>query len=175
MKLRRKMLYVPGNTGMVKDAARFLVFNALKTLFYRDIEKVFRVNGLDMPHGLADVDAMMAVGVDTIRLPKTETAGEIVQIEAVIAAVESVKGILNAREITLASPCLVGIAICAEDFMTGMHTIRSLEGTELLVARSMLVMAARHRGHGIGYGRQADRGAGAAEPGSGQDLGDRDR
>jgi citrate lyase subunit beta/citryl-CoA lyase len=187
MKLRRTMLYVPGNnSGMVKDAhiyrsdsimfdledsvslrekdaARFLVFNALKTLFYGDIEKVVRVNGLDTPNGMEDVNAMVAAGVDTIRLPKTETAGDIAQIEAVvaaaekkygrkvgstqlIAAIESAKGILNAREIALASPRLVGIAIGAEDFVTDLHTTRSPEGTELLVARSMLVMAARAAG-----------------------------
>ena len=187
MKLRRTMLYVPGNnSGMVKDAhiyrsdsimfdledsvslrekdaARFLVFNALKTLFYGDIEKVVRVNGLDSPHGIEDVNAMVAAGVDTIRLPKTETAEDIAQVEAVvaaaekrygkkvgstqlIAAIESAKGILNAREIALASPRLVGIAIGAEDFVTDMHTTRSPEGTEILVARSLLVMAARAAG-----------------------------
>jgi citrate lyase subunit beta/citryl-CoA lyase len=181
------MLYVPGNnSGMVKDAhiyrpdslmfdledsvalrekdaARFLVFNALKTLFYGGIEKVVRVNGLDTPYGRDDVDAMVAAGVDTIRLPKTETAADIVQIEQVVAAaesrygrpigstklmaaIESAKGILNAKEIALASPRLVGIAIGAEDFATDLHTTRSPEGTELLVARSLLVMAARAAG-----------------------------
>ena len=187
MKLRRTMLYVPGNnSGMVKDAhiyrsdsimfdledsvalrekdaARFLVFNALKTLFYGDIEKVVRVNGLDGPHGREDVLAMVAAGVDTIRLPKTETADDIVQVEKVvleaekrygrkpgstqlIAAIESAKGILNAREIALASPRLVGIAIGAEDYVTDLHTTRSPEGTEIFVARSLLVMAARAAG-----------------------------
>jgi len=187
MKLRRTMLYVPGNnSGMVKDAhiyrsdsimfdledsvslrekdaARFLVFNALKTLFYGDIEKVVRVNGLDTPFGLEDVNAMVAAGVDTIRLPKSESAEDIAQIEKavaaaearcgrpvgstrLIAAIESAKGILNAREIALSSPRLVGIAIGAEDFVTDLHTTRSVEGTELLVARSLLVMAARAAG-----------------------------
>jgi len=187
MKLRRTMLYVPGNnSGMVKDAhiyrsdsimfdledsvslrekdsARLLVFNALKTLYYGEIEKVVRVNTLDGPFGREDVLAMVAAGVDAIRLPKTETVDDIVQVEKVVveaekrfgrvpgstklmAAIESAKGILNAREIALASPRLVAIAIGAEDYVTDLHTTRSPEGTEIFVARSLLVMAARAAG-----------------------------
>ncbi|GAB1482067.1 citrate (pro-3S)-lyase subunit beta [Treponema sp.] len=187
MKLRRTMLYVPGNnSGMVKDAhiyrsdsimfdledsvslrekdaARFLVFNALKTLFYGDIEKVVRVNALDGPFGREDVLAMVAAGVDAIRLPKTETADDIVQVERVVeeaesrygrkpgstklmAAIESAKGILNAQEIALSSSRLTAIAIGAEDYVTDLHSTRSPEGTEIFVARSLLVMAARAAG-----------------------------
>jgi citrate lyase subunit beta/citryl-CoA lyase len=112
MKLRRTMLYVPGNnSGMVKDAhiyrsdsimfdledsvalkekdaARFLVFNALKTLFYGEIEKVVRINSLDGPFGRDDVYAMVAAGVDAIRLPKTETPEDIHVMEGVVEAAE---------------------------------------------------------------------------------------
>lgn len=187
MKFRRTMLYVPGNnSGMVKDAhiyrsdsimfdledsvalkekdaARFLVFNALKTLFYGEIEKVVRINSLDGPFGRDDVYAMVAAGVDAIRLPKTETPEDIHVMEGVVeaaerkygrpvgstrlmAAIESAKGILNAREIALASPRLTAIAIGAEDYVTDLHTTRSPEGTEIFVARSLLVMAARAAG-----------------------------
>jgi citrate lyase subunit beta/citryl-CoA lyase len=181
------MLYVPGNnSGMVKDAhiyrsdsimfdledsvalkekdaARFLVFSALKTLFYGEIEKVVRINSLDGPFGRDDVLAMVAAGVDAIRLPKTETAEDIHEMERVVeaaerkygrpvgstklmAAIESAKGILNAREIALASPRLTAIAIGAEDYVTDLHSTRSPEGTEIFVARSLLVMAARTAG-----------------------------
>ena len=82
-KLRRTMLYVPGNNaGMVKDAhiyrsdsvmfdledsvsinekdsARLLIFNALKTLDYEGIETVVRINGLDTPFGIDDIKAMV--------------------------------------------------------------------------------------------------------------------
>lgn len=187
MKLRRTMLYVPGNNaGMVKDAhiyrsdsimfdledsvsvrekdaARMLVFSALKTLFYGDVEKVVRINGLDTPFGLEDVNAMVSAGVDVIRLPKTDSAEDLRAVEAAVesaerrfgrpvgstrlmAAIESAKGILNSREIATATPRLVAIAIGAEDFVTDMHTTRSPEGTEILVARSLLVMAARAAG-----------------------------
>ena len=65
---------------------------------------------------------------------------------ALIAAIESARGILSAREIATASPRLVAIAIGAEDFVTDLHTTRSADGIELLAARSMLVMAARAAG-----------------------------
>ncbi len=94
MKLRRTMLFVPGNNpGMMsdahiygsdalmfdledsvslgeKDAARLLVYNALKTIHYGDCEQVVRVNPLSTPYGKADIEAMVAAGAEVIRLPK---------------------------------------------------------------------------------------------------------
>lgn len=112
MKLRRTMLYVPGNNaGMMKDAhiyrsdavmfdledsvslpekdtARFLVFNALTTLNYEGIETVVRINGLDTPYGEEDIRAMVRAHPDVIRLPKTETPEDIIQAEKLIAKEE---------------------------------------------------------------------------------------
>jgi citrate lyase subunit beta / citryl-CoA lyase len=187
MKLRRSMLYVPGNAPAMlrdahiygpdsvmfdledavspreKDSARHLVYRALRHFDYNGVERVVRVNGLDTPQGLEDVAAVVAAGVDAIRLPKTDCAQDIIDMSqaveaaekrfqrkpgstALIAAIETARGILNAREIATASPRLVAIAIGAEDFVTDMHTTRSPEGVELLAARSLLVMAARAAG-----------------------------
>lgn len=182
--LRRTMLYVPGNNaGMIKDvhiygsdsimfdledsvsmkekdAARFLVFQALKTIDYGDKEIVVRVNGLDTPFGREDFRAMVHAKPDIIRLPKTEKPEDVVQADLLItelekeagievgtiklfAAIESALGILNAYSIAIASKRLVGIAIGAEDFVTDLKTSRSKEGVELLAARSQIVFAAR--------------------------------
>ncbi len=186
-RLRRTMLYVPGNNPAMlrdahiygsdsvmfdledavapreKDAARALVFQAIKSIDYAGTERVVRVNSLDGPHGIEDIVAVVAAGVDAIRLPKTDSAADVIQAEraidaaekrcgrpngsvSLLAAIESARGILNAREIAMASGRLVGIAIGAEDFVTDMHTSRSPEGIELLAARSILVMAARAAG-----------------------------
>lgn len=186
-RLRRTMLYVPGNNpGMIKDvhiygsdsimfdledsvaihekdAARYLVYNALKTIDYGDVETVVRINGLDTEYGMDDLEAIVRAKPDIIRLPKTETAqdiqdveGEIARIERasripegtvkMMAAVESALGIINAYAIATASKRLVGIAIGAEDFVTDLKTTRSPEGIELLAARSQLLMAARAAG-----------------------------
>ncbi len=180
------MLYVPGsNPGMLadamiygadsimfdledsislkeKDSARLLVYRAVKTLDYKGTELVCRVNALDSPYGKKDVEAMVAAGIDVIRMPKTETADEVKEMVALIeqfeekykitkkvkvmAAIESALGILNAYEIAKASDRLIGIAIGAEDYVTNMKTTRSSTGVELLYARSQLLNAARAAG-----------------------------
>jgi citrate lyase subunit beta/citryl-CoA lyase len=146
-----------------KDSARFLVYNALKTMDYGNVETVVRINGLDTPFGQDDLEAMVRAQPDIIRLPKTETKQDIIDVDNMIgeiekqiglevgstkimAAVESPLGVMNAYEIATASKRLVAIAIGAEDFVTNMKTTRSPEGIELLAARSNLLMAARAAG-----------------------------
>lgn len=146
-----------------KDSARFLVYQALKTINYGDIEKVVRVNPLNTPYGKADIEAMIFAGADIIRLPKSETAQDVIDVDewitecekragleqgtiGMMAAIESGLGILNALSIATASPRLIGIAIGAEDFVTDLKTTRSTEGSELFTARSLLVFAARAAG-----------------------------
>ncbi len=181
------MLYLPGNApGMLadpqiygsdsimfdledsvalseKDSARFLVFNALKTVNYGSIEKVVRINHIHSPFGMQDLEAMVRAGVNIIRLPKTDTAEDVIEAEAAIArieaeagmevgstgmmaAIEGPIGVLNALAIAKASPRLIGIAIGAEDYVTEMKTRRSPDGEELAFARGMLVNAARAAG-----------------------------
>jgi len=187
MKLRRSMLFVPGNAPSMlrdahiygpdsvmfdledavspreKDAARHLVFRALRDYDYAGVERIVRINGLDTPHGLEDIAAVVAGGVDAVRLPKTDGPHDIIAVERaveaaekrfgrpagsvkLVAAIESARGILAVREIATASARLVAIAIGAEDFVTDLHTTRSPEGIELLAARSMIVLAARAAG-----------------------------
>lgn len=186
-KLRRTMMYVPGNNaGMIKDAqiygadslmfdledsvslnekdsARFLVYNALKNIDYEGVETVVRINGLDTPFGKQDLEAIVRAQPDVIRLPKTETAQDVIDVENLVAqieekagipvgktklmaAVETALGVLNSVEIAKASKRLIGIALGAEDFVTDMRTTRSPEGIELLAARSQVLLAARAAG-----------------------------
>ncbi|VGQ18143.1 citrate (pro-3S)-lyase subunit beta [Streptococcus pyogenes] len=185
-RLRRTMMFVPGaNAAMLRDAplfgadsvmfdledsvslkekdtSRALVHFALKTFDYSSVETVVRVNGLDSC-GALDIKAVVLAGVNVIRLPKTETAQDIVDVEAVIerverengievgrtrmmAAIESAEGVLNAREIAKASKRLIGIALGAEDYVTNMKTRRYPDGQELFFARSMILHAARAAG-----------------------------
>ncbi|HWQ99175.1 MAG TPA: citrate (pro-3S)-lyase subunit beta [Clostridia bacterium] len=186
-KLRRTMLFVPGNNpGMMsdahiygsdalmfdledsvtlreKDAARLLVYHALKTIHYGECERVVRVNPLSTPFGKADIEAMVAAGAEVIRLPKTETAQDILDTEAEIeraerkygipvgqtrmmAAIEGALGVVNAYPIASASPRLVAIALGAEDYCANLKTARSPEGSELLFARGAIIVAARAAG-----------------------------
>jgi len=145
-----------------KDSARLLVHMALKTFDYSKVETVVRINALTAG-GDQDIEAMVLAGINVIRLPKTETAQDIIEVDQVItlveetyqipvgttkmmAAIESAEGVLNAREIAKASKRLVGIALGAEDYVTNMKTQRYPDGQELSFARNMILHSARAAG-----------------------------
>lgn len=186
-RLRRSMLFVPGaNAAMLsnafiypadalmfdledavavreKDAASHLVYHALLHPLYRDVETIVRVNALDSQWGIDDLEAVVRAGVDIVRLPKTDTADDVIAMEkeiarierdcgrkpgstGMLAAIESAKGILQAPAIALASPRLIGIALGAEDYVRDIRTERSADGIELLFARCTILQAARAAG-----------------------------
>jgi citrate lyase, beta subunit len=183
--LRRSMLFLPGaNAAMLstafvykpdsvmfdledavalreKDSARILVYNALQLPVYKngDIETVVRINSLSTPFGLKDLEAAVRGGVDIIRLPMTDEAQNIHDLETeververacgravgstkLMAAVESAMGVVNAVSIAQSSKRLIGIAIAAFDYVMDMKTERG-DGTELFYARCAVLHAAR--------------------------------
>ena len=166
IKLRRSMLFVPGsNAAMIsntfiykpdaimfdledavalkeKDSARILVAHALQHPLYQEIETVVRVNPLDSEFGLADLNAVVRAGVDVVRMPKTETAQDVIDMDheiteiekacgrevgstKMLAAIESPLGITQANQIATASNRLIGIALGAEDYVRNLKTERS--------------------------------------------------
>ncbi len=145
-----------------KDAARLLVHNALKTIDYGNTEMVVRINPLNTPYGKKDVEAVVTAGVHVIRMPKTETAEEVIELEEeiekvekelgcvgrtqIMAAIESTKGIINAYAIATASKRMMGIALGAEDYCANLKAQRTPSGDELLLARETIVVAARAAG-----------------------------
>jgi citrate lyase subunit beta / citryl-CoA lyase len=186
-RLRRTMMFIPGNNpGMMrdahiygsdslmfdledavsmaeKDAARMLVYNAIKTIDYGKTEIVVRINPLDTPYGKSDIEAMVCAGAHVLRMPKTESAKDVRECDAYIgemekkhgipvgttlmmAAIEGALGVINAYEIATASDRLIGIALGAEDFCANMKCQRTLGGSELQLARQTLVLAARAAG-----------------------------
>ncbi len=145
-----------------KDAARLLVYQALKTVDYGNTEMVVRINPLNTPYGKKDIEAVVKAGVDVIRMPKTETAEEVVEVEReierverelgcvgrtkIMAAIESTLGIVNAYAIATASPRMMGIALGAEDYCANLKAQRTPGGDELRLARETIVVAARAAG-----------------------------
>lgn len=145
-----------------KDTARLLVYNALKTIDYGDTELVVRINPLNTPYGKKDIEAMVKAGVHVIRMPKTETAEEVKEVEAeiekvekelgclgrtkIMAAIESALGVVNAYSIATASSRMMGIALGAEDYSANLKTQRTPAGEELRLARETIVVAARAAG-----------------------------
>ncbi len=120
MKLRRSMLFVPGNNpGIIrdvhiykpdsvmfdledaiaiseKDSARFLVHNMLKNLgdYYKElgIETVVRINGLDTDFWQEDLSAIVTGGVEVVRIPKTETVEDVMTVDREIEKIEKACG-----------------------------------------------------------------------------------
>ena len=63
---------------------QYLVYGALTNINYGNVEKVVRVNPLNTPYGKEDVEAMVKAHVDVIRLPKSETAQDIIEMDKYI-------------------------------------------------------------------------------------------
>lgn len=184
-RIRRSMLFLPGaNAAMLstsfvykpdsimfdledavsikeKDSARLLVAQTLRLPVYKEhgIETVVRINALDTPFGLKDLEAVVRAGVDVVRLPMTNCAEDILELEAhveriekecgrevgstkLMAAIESALGVVNAVSIAKSSPRLIGVALAAFDYLVDMQTERG-DGTELFYARCAVLHAAR--------------------------------
>lgn len=146
-----------------KDAARFSLYHALKTVDYGDTEVIVRINGLDTPHWREDVRVCVAAGADGVRIAKCESTGDVIAVEKAVeaaeeefrkekgrtllmAALESPKGILNAQEIAAASERMFGIAISGGDLRRTMQVSPVRGGVELNTARGLVVLAARAAG-----------------------------
>jgi len=182
--MRRSRLYLPGNNpdlmlnaglfgpdGVIldledsvspaeKDAARFLIRNALRSIDFGQTERMVRINPL--PAGLADLPAIVPHNVNLILIPKAESAADVTdavdainQIAAerkitdpiwVMPILESAKGVWNAFEIGTASDQVAALAFGAEDFTRDVQAERTVEGKESFVARSMVVLGARAAG-----------------------------
>ncbi len=112
MKLRRSMMFVPGNNpGMLqnagiygadalifdledsvsineKDSARELVFQAISNIKYPS-EIAIRINHIRTPFGRPDLAKILAAKPNLIRLPMTESAVEIQTVDAIITEAEN--------------------------------------------------------------------------------------
>src|SRR6056297_2166800 len=107
-KLRQTMLFIPGNNpGMVqngvvfdsdsvifdledavslkeKDTARILLKHALVNIDYGSVEVVVRINALDSDLLNEDLEAIVKPQLDTILVPKINTADDIKQVDEIL-------------------------------------------------------------------------------------------
>ena len=146
-----------------KDAARFSLYHALKTIDYHGCERVVRINALDTPYWKEDIRCAVAGGCDSIRIPKTENAGDVKMVEEeiekaekefgreqgevlIVAALESALGVMQALEICRSSERLFGIALSGGDYTKDLQTSLTGTGIELMGARQLIIIAARAAG-----------------------------
>lgn len=117
MKLRRSLLYVPGNMpGMLqnipvfeadvvmidledavplqeKDAARLLARNFLRSYTDRNKEMFVRINGLDTPYALDDLREILPALPDGIRLPKADNPEVVERLDTLLTEQEEHLGL----------------------------------------------------------------------------------
>ena len=146
-----------------KDAARFSLYHALKTIDYRGCERVVRINGLDTDLWKEDIRCSVAGGCDVIRIPKTETGAMVKAVEdkvikaekefgrpegstLIMAALESARGVLNALEVCESSERMIGVALSGGDYTKDLQTHITGTGVELMGARQHMIIAARAAG-----------------------------
>jgi len=143
-----------------KDAARILVRNTLRAVEFGSCERMVRINQL--PLGLEDLAEVIPESPDLILLPKTETAKQVIDVEAMIQRIksqqniqrpiwlmpilESALGIENAFTIATASANIVALTIGLEDYTADLGVIKTADGRESLYARMRLVNAAKAAG-----------------------------
>ncbi len=141
----------------IKDETRILVRNALRSIDFKDSERMVRINQL--PMGLKDLEDIIPYGVHLILIPKVETAEQLIEVDKKVEELsgksdeiyfmpilESAKGILNANLIGAASKRTVALAIGLEDYTADLGVERTNEGKESLFARQMIINAARANG-----------------------------
>lgn len=110
-----------------------------------------RINGLDTPVGIADVDALLAsdAAPDYLVLPKTESAGHLQILDRLLTTakrptrlvglVESNRGLAAVEAIAGATPRLAALMLGAADMAADLGA--ATEWAPLAYARSRLVLA----------------------------------
>lgn len=146
-----------------KDAARLLVYHAVKEQRPKGKYILIRVNGLYSKELDEDLEAAVRAQPDAIRIPKVEYASEVKRVDEKITAIEkkaglpeggikiwcnieSYLGVMNAQEIASASPRVVAMALGAEDFTASMNAQRTKPGWEIFYARNAVLIACRAAG-----------------------------
>ncbi len=153
-----------------KETARIFARDSVAMLKEHGIDVFVRVNSLETGLTPTDISYVVVQGLDGIMLAKTESAEDIINVDkllqeeeqekglkpnsmALIALLETPRGILNLREIIAASQRVIALGFGAGDFSREMGAgmgVTKLSPEEyfpmVLHARSSIAMAARAAG-----------------------------
>lgn len=184
--LYRTMLFVPGNDPQKivcaeksgsdcvvydledtvsifeKDAARTLIKYTLRCR-RPDCRVGVRINPAYSPYHKDDIETIVPLRPDLIRLPKTETSEDVVRLDSllteaenrcsipqgsvkIVASIETALGVANSLEIARASKRMLAIGLGADDFRLDMGLERTESGEEINFARSLIALNARAAG-----------------------------
>lgn len=139
-----------------KGEARPIVANALRELNFGTSEKLARINAVGTGLEADDLARVVAARPDGIVIPKVSGAEAVRWVServselerangieqgaiALIGMIENARGVVNLAAIASADPRLEALIFGAEDFAADVGATRTLEGVEVLYARSAIV------------------------------------
>ena len=143
-----------------KENARSVVASYLSRLKESGPLVIPRVNSLNSGLMEDDLEAVVAPHIYGVSVGKIESAGDVERVSAVLAKLEEVAGldtgqvklipwietaraIVNAYQICVASPRVVGVAFGAEDYTNDMGIERRSDDSEIIYPRNIVCIAAR--------------------------------
>ena len=181
--IRRSMLFIPGNSPSMlmnaavfgsdsiifdledavsekqKDAARILVRNTLSAFDFSGYEICIRINSISSPFWRDDLNEILKYRLDSIVLPKAESAEDIKTLSSaldemeknysienrinIIPILESALGIENSFQIASSDKRVDALFLGAEDLTADINARRTKKGDEIFYSRSRVVIAAK--------------------------------
>ena len=132
----------------LRHQARLMMPDVLSDWRARKIVATVRINPLEDPDGLRDLDAAMRAGADAILLPKANTTeqiallqkhinemekqcGKTVSSTKIIPNIEQARGLMNATDILSSSTQIAGALVASEDMVVSLNAPRK-KNSEIL-------------------------------------------
>tara|TARA_A100001234_G_scaffold191558_1_gene178300 strand:+ start:208 stop:1074 length:867 start_codon:yes stop_codon:yes gene_type:complete len=132
----------------LRHEARLMMPDVLSDWRARKIVATVRINPLEDPDGLRDLDAAMRAGADAILLPKANTTEQIVLLQKhinemekqcgktvsstkIIPNIEQARGLMNATDILSSSTQIAGALVASEDMVVSLNAPRK-KNSEIL-------------------------------------------
>jgi len=132
----------------LRREARLMMPDVLSDWRARKIVATVRINPLEDPDGLRDLDAAMRAGADAILLPKANTkeqiallqkhinemekqCGKTVSSTKIIPNIEQARGLMNATDILSSSTQIAGALVASEDMAVSLNAPRK-KNSEIL-------------------------------------------
>lgn len=132
----------------LRHEARLMMPDVLSDWRARKIVATVRINPLEDPDGLRDLDAAMRAGADAILLPKANTkeqiallqkhinemekqCGKTVSSTKIIPNIEQARGLMNATDILSSSTQIAGALVASEDMVVSLNAPRK-KNSEIL-------------------------------------------
>ena len=142
----------------LRHEARLMMPDVLSDWRARKIVATVRINPLEDPDGLRDLDAAMRAGADAILLPKANTkeqiallqkhinemekqCGKTVSSTKIIPNIEQARGLMNATDLLSSSTQIAGALVASEDMVVSLNAPRKKDSEILNHVRRVFHIA----------------------------------